>query len=61
MWRQLWHVLERSHLISVQIVDARNPVQFRRKGLDQSGMYIEGPEGESGSGSADHRRKKTYY
>ena len=58
VWRQLWRVLERSHLI-VQIVDTRNPVQFRRdsEGLDQSGMYIGGTERESGSGSADHRRK----
>ncbi|KAK4688076.1 large subunit GTPase 1, partial [Tremellales sp. Uapishka_1] len=28
LWRQLWRVLERSHLI-VQIVDARNPMSFR--------------------------------
>lgn len=28
LWRQLWRVLERSHLI-VQIVDARNPLGFR--------------------------------
>ncbi|KAJ1676115.1 hypothetical protein EV182_008855, partial [Spiromyces aspiralis] len=28
VWRQLWRVLERSHLV-VQIVDARNPLLFR--------------------------------
>ncbi|ORY24401.1 hypothetical protein BCR39DRAFT_325055 [Naematelia encephala] len=28
LWRQLWRVVERSHLI-VQIVDARNPLGFR--------------------------------
>ena len=28
VWRQLWRVVERSHLI-VQIVDARNPLRFR--------------------------------
>lgn len=28
LWRQLWRVIERSHLI-VQIVDARNPLGFR--------------------------------
>ncbi|KAJ2725509.1 hypothetical protein GGI07_001265 [Coemansia sp. Benny D115] len=28
VWRQLWRVLERSHLV-VQIVDARNPTLFR--------------------------------
>lgn len=28
LWRQLWRVIERSHLI-VQIVDARNPMGFR--------------------------------
>ncbi|KAJ2012604.1 hypothetical protein IW146_009891 [Coemansia sp. RSA 922] len=28
VWRQLWRVIERSHLI-VQIVDARNPLLFR--------------------------------
>ena len=56
VWRQLWRVLERSHLI-VQIVDARNPLRFRCEDLESYVLDIEGPEGESGSGSANHRRK----
>ncbi|KAJ2559368.1 hypothetical protein EV175_000368 [Coemansia sp. RSA 1933] len=32
VWRQLWRVLERSHLV-VQIVDARNPMLFRSEDL----------------------------
>ncbi|KAJ1841592.1 hypothetical protein LPJ73_006067, partial [Coemansia sp. RSA 2703] len=32
VWRQLWRVLERSHLV-VQIVDARNPMLFRSRDL----------------------------
>ncbi|OLY78849.1 Large subunit GTPase 1 [Smittium mucronatum] len=34
VWRQLWRVLERSHII-VQIVDARNPLLFRSEDLEQ--------------------------
>ncbi|KAJ2084453.1 hypothetical protein H4R24_000083 [Coemansia sp. RSA 988] len=33
VWRQLWRVLERSHMV-VQIVDARNPLLFRCPDLD---------------------------
>ncbi|KAJ1736240.1 hypothetical protein LPJ61_000024 [Coemansia biformis] len=33
VWRQLWRVLERSHLV-VQIVDARNPLVFRSEDLE---------------------------
>ncbi|KAJ1950639.1 hypothetical protein EC988_004314, partial [Linderina pennispora] len=36
VWRQLWRVLERSHLV-VQIVDARNPLLFRSQDLE---MYV---------------------
>ena len=32
VWRQLWGVLERSHLI-MQIVDAQNPLRFGCKDL----------------------------
>lgn len=42
LWRQLWRVLERSHLI-VQIVDARNPAGFRCVDLER---YVQ----EVGSG-----------
>jgi large subunit GTPase 1 len=34
VWRQLWRVIERSHLI-VQIVDGRNPVTFRCEDLEK--------------------------
>ncbi|KAJ5716315.1 Large subunit GTPase 1 [Penicillium malachiteum] len=33
VWRQLWRVIERSDLV-VQIVDARNPLQFRSEDLE---------------------------
>ncbi|KAJ1858592.1 hypothetical protein GGF49_000662 [Coemansia sp. RSA 1853] len=36
VWRQLWRVLERSHLV-VQIVDARNPLVFHS---DDLGSYV---------------------
>ncbi|EJU00129.1 P-loop containing nucleoside triphosphate hydrolase protein [Dacryopinax primogenitus] len=47
LWRQLWRVLERSHLI-VQIVDARNPLAFRCEDLESYVQDVEGPEGEKG-------------
>lgn len=34
VWRQLWRVIERSHLL-VQIVDARNPLRFRCEDLEK--------------------------
>jgi len=34
VWRQLWRVIERSHLI-VQIVDGRNPITFRCEDLEK--------------------------
>ncbi|TDL28206.1 P-loop containing nucleoside triphosphate hydrolase protein [Rickenella mellea] len=49
VWRQLWRVIERSHLI-VQIVDARNPLRFRCEDLEAYIQDVEGPEGEHGSG-----------
>jgi large subunit GTPase 1 len=33
LWRQLWRVIERSHVV-VQIVDARNPLLFRSADLE---------------------------
>jgi hypothetical protein len=45
LWRQLWRVLERSHLV-VQIVDARNPLGFRCVDLES---YV----GEIGDDSPD--------
>ncbi|KAF9270034.1 P-loop containing nucleoside triphosphate hydrolase protein [Marasmius fiardii PR-910] len=49
VWRQLWRVLERSHLV-VQIVDARNPLRFRCEDLEDYVRDVEGPEGEKGTG-----------
>lgn len=47
MWRQLWRVLERAHLV-VQIVDARNPLRFRCEDLERYVSDVEGAEGEQG-------------
>ncbi|KAF7339623.1 p-loop containing nucleoside triphosphate hydrolase protein [Mycena sanguinolenta] len=49
VWRQLWRVLERSHLV-VQIVDARNPLRFRCEDLEAYVHDVEGAEGEKGTG-----------
>lgn len=49
VWRQLWRVLERSHLV-VQIVDARNPLRFRCEDLEAYVQDVEGAEGEKGTG-----------
>ncbi|KAH0826610.1 hypothetical protein J3R83DRAFT_4974 [Lanmaoa asiatica] len=49
VWRQLWRVLERSHLV-VQIVDARNPLRFRCDDLESYVQDVEGAEGEVGTG-----------
>ncbi|CCJ31529.1 unnamed protein product [Pneumocystis jirovecii] len=39
VWRQLWRVIEKCHLI-VQIVDARNPLLFRSKDLEPDLMTL---------------------
>ncbi|KIK70791.1 hypothetical protein GYMLUDRAFT_32851 [Collybiopsis luxurians FD-317 M1] len=54
VWRQLWRVLERSHLI-VQIVDARNPLRFRCEDLEDYVVDVEGPGGEKGTGKGIRR------
>jgi large subunit GTPase 1 len=54
VWRQLWRVLERSHLV-VQIVDARNPLRFRCEDLEAYVKDIEGIEGEQGTGEGKRR------
>ena len=54
VWKQLWRVLERSHLI-VQIVDARNPLRFRCEDLESYIKDVEGPEGEAGTGANKRR------
>ncbi|KAH9948163.1 P-loop containing nucleoside triphosphate hydrolase protein [Amylocystis lapponica] len=54
VWRQLWRVLERSHLI-VQIVDARNPLRFRCEDLESYVQDVEGAEGEQGTGKGKRK------
>ncbi|KZT75069.1 putative LSG1-large-subunit GTPase [Daedalea quercina L-15889] len=54
VWRQLWRVLERSHLV-VQIVDARNPLRFRCEDLESYVQDVEGAEGEAGTGRGKRR------
>jgi large subunit GTPase 1 len=54
VWRQLWRVIERSHLI-VQIVDARNPLKFRCEDLDEYVQDVEGTEGEQGTGKGKRK------
>lgn len=45
VWRQLWRTCERSDLI-VQIVDARNPLNFRSEDLER--YVLELNEGNGG-------------
>ena len=54
VWRQLWRVIERSHLV-VQIVDARNPQKFRCEDLEAYVQDVEGAEGEQGTGKGKRR------
>lgn len=54
VWRQLWRVLERSHLV-VQIIDARNPLRFRCEDLEAYVADVEGAEGEKGTGKGWRR------
>ncbi|KAF9527776.1 P-loop containing nucleoside triphosphate hydrolase protein [Crepidotus variabilis] len=54
VWRQLWRVLERSHLV-VQIVDARNPLRFRCDDLEAYVSDVEGTEGEAGTGKGKRK------
>lgn len=50
VWRQLWRVVERSHLV-VQIVDARNPLRFRCEDLEK---YVEEIEVRLGGGAQEN-------
>ena len=56
LWRQLWRVLERSHLI-VQIVDARNPLGFRCADLENCVQEI-GDDGSEGDTTVPGRGKR---
>ncbi|KAE8198147.1 hypothetical protein CF335_g4453 [Tilletia laevis] len=47
VWRQLWRVVERSHLV-VQIVDARNPLRFRCEDLEKYVAELRGGMGGQG-------------
>ncbi|KAE8226577.1 hypothetical protein CF319_g857 [Tilletia indica] len=47
VWRQLWRVVERSHLV-VQIVDARNPLRFRCEDLEKYVTELRGGMGGQG-------------
>lgn len=49
VWRQLWRVIERSHLV-IQIVDARNPDSFRSSDLEQ---YVNSLDGEGRMATAE--------
>jgi ribosome biogenesis GTPase A len=57
VWRQLWRVLERSHLI-VQIVDARNPENFRSSDLEDyvRSLDAEGKIVDKGSEEGSKRK-----
>lgn len=57
VWRQLWRVLERSHLI-VQIVDARNPENFRSSDLEDyvRSLDAEGKIVDKGSDEGNKRK-----
>jgi large subunit GTPase 1 len=56
LWRQLWRVLERSHLV-VQIVDARNPLNFRCADLENYVQEIGDEEGDDMMVPGKGRRK----
>ncbi|KAI5480703.1 ribosome biogenesis large subunit GTPase 1 [Pseudohyphozyma bogoriensis] len=54
VWRQLWRTLERSDLI-VQIVDARNPLNFRSEDL---GKYVEELNDAAQNGDDDDEQEE---
>ncbi|GAA5914928.1 uncharacterized protein JCM6883_002971 [Sporobolomyces salmoneus] len=55
VWRQLWRTCERSDLI-VQIVDARNPLNFRSEDLER--YVLELNEGNGGEEKPDDQDEK---
>lgn len=57
VWRQLWRVVERSHLV-VQIVDARNPLRFRCEDLERYVEDIAVRPGASASGPGKDAKQK---
>lgn len=54
LWRQLWRVIERSHLV-VQIVDARNPLGFRSADLED---YVKEVGSEDGDEAVPGKGKR---
>ncbi|CDZ96722.1 Predicted GTP-binding protein MMR1 [Phaffia rhodozyma] len=58
VWRQLWRVLERSHLI-VQIVDARNPDSFRCGDLEEYVASLDVEGRPVGADSAEGSKRKS--
>ncbi|WVQ79009.1 hypothetical protein IAT38_001101 [Cryptococcus sp. DSM 104549] len=56
LWRQLWRVIERSHVI-VQIVDARNPLGFRCVDLEKYVADVGSDEGEEMTVPGKGKRK----
>lgn len=54
VWRQLWRVVERSHLV-IQIVDARNPLRFRCEDLER---YVEEIEVRLGGQEEEEERQQ---
>ena len=56
VWRQLWRTIERSQLV-VQIVDARNPLNFRCEDLEDYVREIQGeanlPAGSTSGGAGE--------
>lgn len=55
LWRQLWRVIERSHLV-VQIVDARNPLGFRSADLEDYVKEVGSEEGDEAVPGKGKRR-----
>ncbi|GAA6061877.1 hypothetical protein JCM10212_000518 [Sporobolomyces blumeae] len=56
VWRQLWRTCERSDLI-VQIVDARNPLNFRSEDLERYVLELNEGKGEQGEGTSRPKRQ----
>lgn len=54
VWRQLWRVVERAHLV-IQIVDARNPLRFRCEDLER---YVESVGVNAGVGDGEDEGDK---
>jgi large subunit GTPase 1 len=56
VWRQLWRVIERSHLV-IQIVDARNPLRFRCEDLETYVSQMDVRLGKNAGSSSNGKRR----